>query len=274
MVIDRQTLLRNVAYYGKGDWNTEFAIIKEKKRFTDEELNECNIQCKTPCIVIGEREYPDYFRETPQPPIALFYYGNKDLLSDKYIRVSVVGTRNPNHYSTKYTEDFLEELIKTIDNIVIVSGMAYGIDSIAHRLAMKHNKPTIAVMGNGIDRYYPNNSKDIYEYCSSGKGLVVSEYPCMVEPLAEHFPPRNRIIAAMADLIFIPEAKDKSGTSITLRYALQMGKTICCLPQRVDDFQLTNNAIKDGAYLINSAKDIKNLLPKKFDKKEYLAEIE
>lgn len=144
--------------------------------------------------------------------------------------------------------------------MVIVSGMAKGIDAIAHRCAMRNNKKTIAVLGSGLNNIYPEENSDIYNYCKEGKGLIISEYPLDAKPMAEHFQQRNRLISGCADCVFIGHGEKRSGTAITLKYAIAQGKDVLCIPSHLDEGQLTNEAIRDGAFLVTKVDDLKDFL--------------
>mgnify|MGYP000187174404 FL=1 len=135
--------------------------------------------------------------------------------------------------------------------------MAKGIDGIAMRTAIKNNDNVIAILGSGIDNPYPKENIDIYEYCkTSNKGLILSEYPLDTKPLKENFPIRNRLIAGLCDCVFVPEAKIKSGTSITIKYALDNGKEIFVAPNQLFSNSLNNLLLRDGANICISADDL------------------
>jgi DNA processing protein len=136
-----------------------------------------------------------------------------------------------------------------------VSGLARGIDTMAHQTTVNFHGKTIAVLGSGIDRCYPDENQAIYEIMKK-EHLVVSEYPNQTEPHKDHFPWRNRIIAGLAQALFVAEAKKRSGTLITVGYALYLGKDVYVLPHLATTDNSTNRLIKDGAILVESAHDI------------------
>ncbi len=144
-------------------------------------------------------------------------------------------------------------------NYTIVSGMAKGIDGVATRAALNAGGKAVGVLGSGIDMCYPMENEDIYENLKRG-GLLISEYPPGIKPSKENFPFRNRIIAALSKLTIVGEANKKSGTLITVGYALEGGKEVACIPFRADEDSACNSLIRDGAALITSTEDVLNLL--------------
>lgn len=255
MEVTKKELLQAVSCDANGDWENEFKIIKEKRKYTREQLNYYNNLCKAETLCIGDEKYPEAFMNINNPPFILYYYGNIDLLSNKFAKLSIVGSREPSEYAIKSTYALLSELVKSAVNICIVSGMAKGIDATAHRVAMENNRPTIAILGCGIDSVYPKENNDIYEYCKQGKGLILSEYPNTLAPFPNNFSKRNRLITALSHALFVPHAKEKSGTSISIKFATEQCKDILCLPARIYEDQMTNNLIKDGCYLVNKYED-------------------
>ena len=133
--------------------------------------------------------------------------------------------------------------------------MAKGVDGVAHQTAIDHHGKTIAVLGTGIEYCYPYCHKDIYEQLKKDH-LVISEYPFMTSPQRKLFPFRNRIVAGLSQAVLISEAKRKSGTMITVGYALEQGKDVYAVPSRIDDYQGCNAIIQQGAKLILNVEDI------------------
>ena len=189
------------------------------------------------CITIFDENYPKKLLELKQPPFVLYYKGNLDLLNkDCY---AVVGTRNPCEYSMKATKDF----VNRNNDKVIISGLAKGIDTIAH----KNAKDTIAVLGCGIDYIYPLENKELFSTIEI-HGLLLSEYPANTKPVSYHFPFRNRLIACLSDCVYAMEVNKYSGTMGTINYALELGRNIKVLPF----------SIYDEIEGVNSNKDIYN----------------
>lgn len=205
-------------------------------------------------------DYPSYFLDLAESPLVLFYYGNKDLLFSP-LRLGVVGTREPSDIGLKACFSLLKETIVELalngQSIVIVSGMARGIDVAASRIALDLHQGVISYLGSGIDRIYPSDSADVYQLCKEGRGLVLSEYPLNSKPVGNNFPYRNRLIAATSHGIFVPEARTRSGTSSTITWSLELGKSIAAVPTEFSsNNDLTNALIRDGAEMIVSSAEL------------------
>ncbi len=186
-----------------------------------------------------DKEYPDDLREIYNPPVILYYQGELDLLQKKSL--AVIGSRNYSIYGKRMVEQLLPELIEK--KWTIVSGLARGIDTIAHRTAIRHHGRTIGVIGSGIDVIYPKENRYLQEYISENN-LLLSEYPCSTLPLSYHFPQRNRIIAGVTAGTCIIEAKERSGTLITANLALENGREVFAVPGDI----LTGRS--DGCHLL------------------------
>ena len=189
-------------------------------------------------LTIFDQEYPSELHDLRYPPYVLFYKGDLSLLKEE--KIAVVGSRKPCDYALKATEC----LCRGNKDKAVISGLAKGIDSQAHRNASK----TIAISGCGIDRVYPYENALLYEEIGK-KGLILSEYPDRVKPYAYHFPFRNRIIAALASKIYIMQSSERSGTMTTVNEGLELGRSIKVLPYDLfdpDGFQ-NNRLIYEGA---------------------------
>ena len=214
-------------------------------------------------ICEGDEEYPDRLRAIKDRPDVLFVKGR--LPDENKLTLSIVGSRHASSYGIKVTEYFAEELVK--NNVQIISGMAYGIDSCAHRVSLEMGADTFAVMGCGIDICYPAEKIELYEQIKRHGGII-SEFPPKIPPLAYRFPMRNRIIAGLSDIVLVVEARKKSGSLITANYALEQGKDVYVIPGRIDDLNSEgcNMLWFDGAIPALSPKTItegsafKNLL--------------
>lgn len=199
-------------------------------------------------------EFPDKLKVIHDNPVALYYRGDIGLLSSEHI-VAVIGTRRPTIYGREVAEHFARELASR--GIVIVSGLAAGIDTYSHNGAISAGGKTIGVLGGSVDICYPRNNFKIYnEMCKNH--LVISEYPPGVAPLSMNFPMRNRIISGISDGVLVVEAGMRSGTIITSDRALEQGKVICAIPGRIDDVQSqgTNYLIRSGAFSVCSVDDV------------------
>jgi len=205
-------------------------------------------------ITIFDKEYPEKLRRIEDAPYLLYVKGNFGKLN-KLNTIAVVGSRKVSSYGKWATEKFVKELCQ--NDIGIVSGMAYGVDSIAHRTAIEKNGYTLAVLGSGIDVVYPAKNSNLYHEIAM-KGSVISEFCPGTKALPYHFPYRNRIISGLSEGILIIEAGEKSGTLITANYGLEQGKEIFAVPGNIDSkFSIgTNQLIREGAKITMRVADI------------------
>ncbi|MGB1252216.1 MAG: DNA-processing protein DprA [Candidatus Promineifilaceae bacterium] len=199
-------------------------------------------------------DYPTSLRHIPTSPPTLYIKGELKE-SDKW-GIAIVGTRKLTEYGRQMTHEITTGLVRR--SITIVSGLARGIDSIAHKVAVDMGGRTIAVLGSGIDQIYPPENRRLAEQIANGRGAIVSEYALGVAPEAKNFPPRNRIISALSLGSAVIEAGYPSGALITARFAAEQGRNIFAVPGNVNSAASkgTNKLIQDGAKLITSAKDI------------------
>ena len=197
--------------------------------------------------------YPKLLTEIDDPPLALFAMGDISLLNEPM--VAVVGSRRPTPIGVKIARQIAQELSAL--GIVISSGMALGIDGVAHQGALDCNGATVAVMGCGLDVIYPFRHKKMFEQIQSS-GLLVSEYPPSVKPNKYTFPERNRIVSGLSMGVVIVEAAKKSGTLITARLAMEQNREVMVLPGSVlsQQYAGSHHLIKNGAALITSSDDV------------------
>lgn len=225
-------------------------------------------------IHIYEESYPQILKEIYDPPISLYIKGNKEILNNK--NIGIVGCRECTDYGKKAAKYFAYNLAK--ENINIVSGLAKGVDSYAHLGCLSTYKEnqncgkihsdcgkqknncgkTIAVVGNGLDMVYPKENIEIANEIIKSGGAIISEYPCGTKPDKMNFPARNRIISGLSSGIIVVEAKEKSGTLITVDFALEQGRDVFVVPGNINSIYSvgTNELIKQGARLVNCYKDI------------------
>lgn len=204
-------------------------------------------------ITIFDEEYPLKLRNIYNPPKVLYLKGNIDLLNKPSI--AIVGSRKATFYGKWVAEKISRELSKL--GICIISGMALGIDAIAHKGALDENSNTIAVLGSGVDKPYPRRNINIYNEIYN-RGLIISEFPMGMEAIAGNFPLRNRIISGLSQGIVVIEAKEKSGSLITAYHGLEQGKEIFAVPGNINSIYSkgTNLLIKDGAKIVTAVEDI------------------
>ena len=204
-------------------------------------------------LTLRHTDFPKALLSIPDPPPYLYVKGTICREDDNAI--AIVGTRLPTPYGIAVAEKISREMAGL--GVTIVSGMARGIDSAAHRGAIAGKGRTIAVLGSGIDIAYPPENKKIYQDIISN-GAVVSEFPIGTPPLAANFPQRNRIISGLARGVLVVEASLKSGSLITASLALDYGRDVFALPGSITSSKSkgTNKLIKDGAKLVEDARDI------------------
>ena len=214
-------------------------------------------------IHIYEESYPQILKQIYDAPISLYIKGNKEILNNKSI--GIVGCRECTDYGKKATKYFAYNLSK--ENINIVSGLAKGVDSYAHwgnigaiNELENHNScgKTIAVVGNGLDMVYPKENIELANEIIRSGGAIISEYSCGTKPDKMNFPARNRIISGISSGIIVVEAKEKSGSLITVDFALEQGRDVYVVPGNINSINSvgTNDLIKQGARLVTSYEEI------------------
>lgn len=230
-----------------------------KSKITDEEFESLleywrNLENKNfSFITYYDEEYPCNLKEIDDPPAILYGYGDFSLL--KTFCFAIIGARNCSDYGKACAAKFSKVL--SAFNVTIVSGLALGIDGFAHKSAIEGNGKTIAVLGNGIDVYYPMYNKNIQNKIMED-GLVITEYPPKSQPLSYHFHQRNRILSGISKGILIVESKKKSGTMITANFAANQGRDVFAIPGNIlsPRSEGTNYLIQMGAKLVTSPEDI------------------
>lgn len=225
-----RNLLIDYSYNFAGEYDRIIKAIKNNEEVKHVEIANC--------FTIFDECYPKSLLDLKYPPLVIYYKGNLDLL--KGDAIGIVGSRIACKYALEATRRLVE---KNFDK-VIISGLAKGIDYQAHLYA----NSTIGVLGCGIDYIYPLCNYDLIKRVEQN-GLILSEYPSMSKPLGYHFPFRNRIIAALANKIYIMQSTSKSGTMTTINEALELGKQICVLPYDIFDLNgiQNNTLIYEGA---------------------------
>jgi len=203
-------------------------------------------------ITLADSDYPYLLREIADPPPFLYVYGR---LPSDFLPIAIVGTRNPTRYGISMAGRFASDLAAM--GMTVISGMARGIDSAAHRGALSVGGKTVAVLGSGLSVIYPPENKRLYEDIA-GSGAVISEFPVGEEPNAYNFPARNRIISGMSMGVLVVEAAVRSGSLITARLAAEQGREVFAVPGNINSFKSggTHLLLKQGARLVERSADI------------------
>ncbi|MBV8114588.1 MAG: DNA-protecting protein DprA [Silvibacterium sp.] len=210
-------------------------------------------------LTYADEGYPANLREIFDPPAVLWIRGGLHALS--LPSIAVVGTRHPTPYGTGMAEMLSRDLAQR--GLVILSGMARGVDTAAHKGALSAKRPTIAVWGTGIDVIYPKENKSLSEQIVAGGGAIISEYPLGVYPAPQNFPRRNRILSGMSVGVLVVEAAEYSGTRVTARCALEQNRDVYAVPGNVTTKNAwgPNMLIKQGAKLTATWEDVWEDLP-------------
>ena len=205
-------------------------------------------------IEYASRLYPKMLRNIEKPPSRLYVLGNIEVLND--IGIAVVGSRTNTEYGEKMCKKFVKGLLEY--NINIISGLAFGIDSIAHKACLKNCGKTIAVLPSGLKNICKATNKMLIDEIIRNDGAVISEYENDIEADSNKFLERNRIVAGLGIGTLVVEAGYRSGTSVTARFTQQDEKPVFCVPSSLENVKgiLTNELIQKGAKLVRNAEDI------------------
>jgi len=236
------------------------------KQLAEQEVEKCRrIRCQI--ITLADKNYPSQLRNIAFPPPVLYVRGT--LLPGDNEALAVVGSRRPSLYGVSATRSFVKELV--LEGWTIISGLARGIDTLAHQTAIKNNGRTLAVLGQGLDQIYPPENKKLHDQIIE-QGAVISEFPIGVPPRPNHFPRRNRIISGLAQGVLVIEARQTSGALITARWACEQGREVFAVPGSYHSrlSQGTHALIQDGAKLVTCLSDIRDEIPEKAKRKREL----
>lgn len=250
----------------RAGWKADLAssFVEKRKSFNLEKIWQKILAEDIKVVVISDNDYPFFLSKIYSPPPVLYYRGNLNI--NWYNSLSVVGSRKFSYYGEKIAQNLLPNLLKS--GLNIISGLAIGIDSLAHQVSLNNNGQTIAVLGAGLDyeSIYPRSNRKLFQDIIDNNGLVLSEFPLGTKPLAFNFPQRNRVIAGLSRATLVIEAGECSGSLITAKYALDEGREVLAVPGSIydDNFKGNNRLIKSGAELVSDYSDILgifNLLP-------------
>lgn len=242
-----ETLARRI----KEQTNDAFVAAEKELNF----MLKHNIQA----LWIEDERYPQRLKNCQDAPMLLFYKGNANLNEHKM--VAVVGTRKYTDYGDRLCNDLIEGL-KGEEGTIIVSGLAHGIDTVAHKYALKYDLPTVGVLGHGLDRIYPSSNKNLAKDMEQHGG-VLAEFPSGTLPDKTNFPMRNRIVAGMSDVTIVVESDITGGALITARIAASYNREVAAFPGRVHDTKSSgcNELIRTNvAAMITSANDLRELM--------------
>lgn len=249
-----ESCLKNVSMLKDKDIEQINIMKKSKHIFEDYlEMKRKNIKM----IKISDEDYPNRLKNIYDRPVCLYLKGK---MPDESIpAVAIVGARECSEYGRQVAFAIGHQL--GIAGVNVISGMAKGVDGAAHKGALSANGYTLGVLANGVDVCYPRGNIEIYT-CLESMGGILSEYPPSTEPIANHFPLRNRIISGLSDIVVVVEAREKSGSLITVDMALEQNRLVMAVPGRINDKLSAgcNNLIKLGAGIVSSPRDILELL--------------
>lgn len=206
-------------------------------------------------LFITDKKYPQRLLNCYDPPTLMFYKGSANLNAAKII--AIIGTRSHTDYSKKMTDNLVEEL--SAQNILIVSGMAFGVDAIAHKAAVKNNLPTVGVLGHGLDQIYPPDHSNLAKEMLKNGGGLLTEFRSQTKPDKHNFPTRNRIVAGMSDATIVIESGIKGGSMVTAELANGYNKDVFAFPGKVTDHKSAgcNYLIKSNkAMLLTDARQL------------------
>lgn len=238
--------------------SAQFIASGEAGNVADQELEKIYASGVT-LLTWHDEAYPERLRQIYDPPALLWLRGDASLLSRPII--SVVGTRHPTPYGTGMAETLARDL--ALRGLIILSGMARGVDTAAHKGAIAAKRPTVAVWGTGVDVIYPKENKSLAEQIVAGGGAVLSELSLGTFPAPQNFPRRNRILSGMSVGVLVIEAAEYSGTRVTARCALEQNRDVFAVPGNVTNKNAwgPNLLIKQGAKLTATWEDVWEELP-------------
>lgn len=229
----------------------EEALFKARKEI--EFINRHHIRV----YFLGDDDYPFLLAETPDAPVVFYQLGNTELNSEHII--SIVGTRKNSAYANSFCDNFIKNLAEYFPDTVVISGLAYGVDAIAHKGALANSLPTVGVLAHGLDTIYPAAHRDLARRIIKNGGSLISEYPSGSTPFQKRFLERNRIVAGLSECTLVVESPIKGGAMSTANLAFSYSREVCAVPGRASDpmSEGCNLLIrKNKASLVTSVADI------------------
>lgn len=227
-------------------------LDKNRPEFADEQMKKC-ARAGARSLTILDDDYPENLRTISDPPIVLYTKGS--FQSEDHLGIAVVGTRNPSAYGSSAADNLTRALVR--NGMTIVSGLARGVDTVAHKSCLREGGRTIAVLGSGLDRVYPPENQGISDRISDS-GAVVSEMHFGAKPDASNFPKRNRIVSGLSLGVLVIEAGEVSGALITVTSALDQNREVFAVPGNIQNPKSagSNRLIKEGAKLVQNVDDV------------------
>lgn len=265
--MELRKLLIALAIHYQGDWEKMFAHLIKKEGLPEDTVEGYLKYVKSGVLTIVDAEYPSYLRNMFHPPFVLFYYGDISLINKMEDNVAVVGGRYASQVGRENVNYIVSGIAKRFN---VVSGLAIGIDSVAHRAAINAGGRTIGVLANGIEYCYPSINSELYETIKKHH-LVISEYFGYISPEPNNFHQRNRLIAYLSRGTIIGESTLRSGTSITATLTQQMNRDLLAIPSSDIYNSLCNVLIKDGCAVALSPEEVIEYL--EFGKKSLLCDV-
>jgi DNA processing protein len=241
--------------YAAGLDKRAVASMLEARRKMDLDAYVAEVEaCDCEVMTWDSPDYPSLLRQIAAPPPVLYVRGRFEPV-DQWA-MAVVGTRRLSAYGRIITQQLVTSLV--MNGVTVVSGLARGIDAIAHRVAVEQGGRTLAVLGSGVDHIYPPEHQPLAEQIIAGQGAIISEYPLGTPPDSKNFPGRNRLISGLALGVLVVEAGERSGALITARFALDQDREVFAIPGNINSpvSRGTNRLIQQGAKLVADVEDI------------------
>lgn len=234
-------------------------FLKMRDKINPDEELEKLLSSGVSLLTYDDLDYPELLTQIADPPMWLYFLGNRELFKSKY-NIAVVGSRKCSATGRATLSKIISEYKNS--DLCIVSGLALGIDTTAHQAALNNNIATIAVLGSGLKRIYPAKNKELFKNIIDNNGLVLSEYPINSDPIAFHFPQRNRIVSGLSPCTLVAEAALKSGALITARLCLEQNRELMCIPGAISNPATEGiyKLLKEGAGIVTCGDDLLNIM--------------